>query len=265
MSRKRGTYSPEARKTSSPGMEASSSGGETAGARRGLAHRGRARRGSAQGSLVRGGSARGGLARRGFAGRGLALALALFAVAAGVAAPVASAQSRGIDRRAVASAERFAGDRFRFAVQTPRGARVASVNRPRAEMLRAIDAGLDELFAVARRHGYRARLSHADYTVFIARPDRVRDRDGNYSPDIAVGAAQYSGSVYDQGGYVYASGLVSSFSPAAFIIAEHDRDWGRVSNVVRYEGEHLVLYYNDPARFRATMDHSRGGAHPIIQ
>jgi hypothetical protein len=132
-------------------------------------------------------------------------------------------------------------------------------------MLSAIDRGLDELFAVARRHNYRARLSHADYTVFIARADRTRNGDRQYSPDVAIGAAQYAGSDYDQGGYVYAAGIVSSFSPSSFVIAEHDQDFGRVSNVVRYEGEHIVLYHNDPARYRATLDHSRGGSHPILQ
>jgi hypothetical protein len=115
------------------------------------------------------------------------------------------------------------------------------VNGPNAQTLeRAIDAGLAELFAVARRHGYNARTSFADYTVFIARADRTRDSAGAYSPDVAIGAAQYAGSVYDKGGYVYAAGMVLSMEPGAFLIAEHERDFGRVSNVARYEGEHIV-------------------------
>ena len=196
---------------------------------------------------------------------GVAAACVLVAPA-GVTTRTASAQRRaGVDRRALAQAEAYTGDRFRHLTQTPRGAKVASVAKPRAEMLSAIDRGLTELFAVARRHNYRARLQHSDYTVFIARADRARNRDGQYSPDVAIGAAQYAGSDYDQGGYVYAAGIVSSFSPGSFVIAEHDRDFGRVADVVRYEGEHIVLYHNDPARFRQTMDHSRGGSHPILQ
>ena len=171
----------------------------------------------------------------------------------------------GVDRRAVAQAERYTGDRFRHSARTQRGAQVVSVSPPRAEMMRAIDDGLSALFAVARKNGYRAGLNHADYTVFIARADRQRDSAGAYSPDIAIGAAQYAGSVYDKGGYVYAAGIVSSFNPMSFIVAEHDRDWGRVADVVRYEGEHLVLYHNDPRRYRETYDHSRGGSHPILQ
>lgn len=80
-----------------------------------------------------------------------------------------------------------------------------------------------------------------------------------------MGASQYAGSVYDQGGYVFAAGVVLSNSPAAFVIAEHDRDLGRVSNVVHYEGEHINLFHNDRRLYAQTLDHSRGGGHPILQ
>ena len=166
---------------------------------------------------------------------------------------------------ALAQAQRVTGDRFTVSMTTPKGARVIAVRRPSAAMLNAIDAGLAELFAVARRNGYRRLTSFGDYTIFIAKADRQKDSGGAYSPDIAVGAAQYAGSVYDQGGYVYAAGMVISNSPASFVIAEHSRDFGRVSNVVRYEGEHLVLYHNDRRKYQQTRDHSGGGAHPILQ
>ena len=205
----------------------------------------------------------------------LALAGALLLPAAG--GEEASAQRRYGQRRyeqraydrgdsaLVARAQSVTGDNFRVPTRTPAGARVYAVTEPRAQTLRAIDHGLSELFAVARRQGYRAGLNHADYTVFVAQPDRQRDRDGRYSPDIAVGAAQYAGSVYDQGGYVFAAGMVLAFQPSAFVVAEHDRDWRRVADVARYEGEHLVLYHNDRRRFEQTKDHSRGGGHPILQ
>ncbi|HEV2708230.1 MAG TPA: hypothetical protein VGV59_20105 [Pyrinomonadaceae bacterium] len=171
----------------------------------------------------------------------------------------------GANAQLLAQAERITGDRFGIETSTPRGVRVYAVTRPRPQLLRAIDDGLGELFAVARRRGYRARLNYADYTVFIARPDRMRDSSGAYSPDIAVGAAQYAGSVYDQGGYVYAAGMVLGFQSTSFIIADHDREFTRVANVARYEGEHLVLYHNDPSLYQRTLDHSRGGSHPILQ
>jgi hypothetical protein len=176
-----------------------------------------------------------------------------------------SAQPRRADSRLVAQAESVSGDRFQFEAVTPRGVRVYSVGRPNPSSMRAIDGGLAELFAIARRHGYRQMLNYSDYTVFIGRADRQRDSAGAYSPDIAVGAAQYAGSVYDKGGYVYAAGMVLSMAPGAFLIAEHERDFTRISNVARYEGEHIILYHNDRQLYSRTYDHSRGGSHPILQ
>ena len=174
---------------------------------------------------------------------------------------LAFAQGRG----ALAEAQRITGDRFGIATRTPRGANIYSVRRPSPAMLSAIDIGLTNLFSVARKNGYGRALNYFDYTIFIANADRNRDSAGRYSPDIAVGSAQYAGTEYDQGGFVYAAGMVVSFSPMTFVIAEHTRDLNRVSDVVRYEGEHLVLYHNDRRRYSQTADHSRGGGHPILQ
>lgn len=176
-----------------------------------------------------------------------------------------SARQSTVHPALVSRAEQITGDRFSLVTTTPRGVTVVARVMPRAEILAAIDRGFGELFVVSRRHGYRNRLNFSDYTVFIGRADRTRDSSGQYSPDIAVAAQQYAGSVYDQGGFVYAAGMVLAYNPSAFIIAEHDRDLARVSNVVRFEGEHLVLYYNDRALYARTADHSAGGGHPILQ
>ncbi|HMF58103.1 MAG TPA: hypothetical protein VK619_17300 [Pyrinomonadaceae bacterium] len=175
------------------------------------------------------------------------------------------ARAQGVDQRLIARARQISGDSFPFQTRTERGVRVLARTRPRPEMLSAIDNGLAELFAVARRHGYNSRLDYSAYIVFIARADRERDSQGNYSPDVAVPAGQYAGGYYDQGGFIYAAGMVLAYNPCAFVIAEHDRDFQRMANVVRYEGEHIVLYYNDRALFQQTRDHSRGGSHPILQ
>jgi len=189
------------------------------------------------------------------------LRIVVLLAAAFVCSPVTYGQSRG----AVAEAQRVSGDRFAVAGRTPRGAQVYAVNPPSAAMLNAIDRGLTDLFAVARKNGYNRGLNYSNFTVFIGRADRTKDSSGRYSPDIALGAAQYAGSVYDQGGFIYAAGMVISPGTGAFLIAEHTRDMNRVSDVVRYEGEHIVLYNNDRRRFQATLDHSQGGGHPILQ
>ena len=171
------------------------------------------------------------------------------------------AQSRSV----VAEAQRITGDSFTVTAKTQQGAVIYAVSRPNAAMLQAIDQGLTDLFAVARKNGYRKHLNYSDYSVFIAKADRTKNAAGVYSPDIAIGAAQYAGTEYDQGGYIYAAGMVVSNSPSAFVIAEHTKDLNRVSDVVRFEGEHLVLYFNDRRRYESTKDHSKGGGHPILQ
>jgi hypothetical protein len=171
----------------------------------------------------------------------------------------------GQNQRVLAEAMRVTGDRFTIAVKTPKGANVYAVNKPSATVLKAIDTGLADLFVVAKKNKYRSRLNYSDYSVYIAKADRTKDSTGQYSPDIAIGAAQYAGSIYDQGGYIYAAGMVIANDPCSFVIAEHTKNFERISNVVRYEGEHLVLYHNDRKRYAATADHSKGGAHPILQ
>jgi hypothetical protein len=193
--------------------------------------------------------------------KGLSLAMVLIGLSA-----LATAESyRSTNPALISRAEQLTGDRFPVVTTTPLGVTVFARTTPRAEFLNAIDRGFADLFGVAQRHGYRNRLRFQDYTVFIGRADRTRDSQGQYSPDIAVPAQQYAGTDYDQGGFIYAAGIVLAFNPSAFVIAEHDRDLERVSNVVRYEGEHLILYYNDRALYERTADHSRGGGHPILQ
>jgi hypothetical protein len=174
-------------------------------------------------------------------------------------------QTAAQNRAALGQAQRITGDRFTVAARTPKGASVFAVTRPSAAVLSAIDQGLTDLFAVSRKNGYSRGLAYSSYTIFIGKADRTTDSQGQYSPDIAVGASQYAGSVYDQGGFIYAAGMVISNNPMSFVIAEHTRNFGRISTVVRYEGEHLVLYHNDRRRYSQTADHSRGGGHPILQ
>ncbi|MCY7345149.1 MAG: hypothetical protein LH614_02930 [Pyrinomonadaceae bacterium] len=174
------------------------------------------------------------------------------------------AQNRS-DRALINEARRITNDDFSFTGQTSKGARIYAVNQPNSRMLDAIDQGLTDLFAIARENNYQRRLNYSDYTIFIAKADRTTNREKVYSPDIAVSAAQYAGSVYDQGGFVYAAGMVLAYNPCAFVFAEHTRDFQRVSDVVRYEGEHLVLYHNDRRFYQRTADHSRGGGHPILK
>lgn len=171
----------------------------------------------------------------------------------------------GQNSRNLSEAQRVTGDRFTIATRTPKRANVYAVTQPSPAMLAAIDKGLTDLFAVSRKNRYSRRLNYSDYTVFIARADREKNSEGSYSPDIAVGAAQYAGTDYDQGGYIFAAGMVIGFNQPAFVIADHKKEFNRASDIVRFEGEHLVLYHNDRRRYSETADHSKGGGHPILR
>lgn len=173
--------------------------------------------------------------------------------------------ANGQDRRVLREAERITGDQFKVSMKTPNGANIYAVKKPSKATVNAIDQGLTDLFVVARKNRYSNRLNYSDYSIYIGKPDRTKDIDGKYSPDIAVGAAQYAGTIFDKGGYIYVAGMVIANDPCSFVVAEPKKDFQRLRNVVRYEGEHLVLYHNDRRRYAATADHSKGGTHPILQ
>lgn len=161
-------------------------------------------------------------------------------------------------------AEQKSGDKFTVIVKTPKGATVYGLKKPSAAMLQAIDKGLADLFAIAKKNRYYKKLNYTDYLIFIAKPDREKDADGNYSPAFAIPSQRYAGSIYDKGGYIYVAGMVINYNPCAFLITDYDRELERASDVVRFEGEHLILWHNDRQRYYATEDHSKGGGHPIL-
>jgi hypothetical protein len=191
------------------------------------------------------------------------LLVSLAGIISVITVQVASAQTFA-ENALKRKAENLSGDRFTIFTATRKGARVFAYRKPKNEILTAIDRGLDDLFEAARKHGYNSRLRHSDYVIFIAKPDRMTDSDGNYIPNFAIPVAQYAGTDYDKGGFMYAAGMVIGYNPAAFMIAENEKKLEQVSEVVRFEGEHLILYHNDRRRYNETADHSRGGGHPIL-
>ena len=140
----------------------------------------------------------------------LSLALIAFAFIFS-AASFAAAQNRA-DAGVIAEAEKYSGDKFGFVSKSPKGARVYGVKKPSAQMLAAVDKGLTDLFAVARKNRYNRKLNYSDYVIFIASPDRLKNFEGNYSPDIAIGVAQYAGTIVDKGGYMYVAGMVLGYN-----------------------------------------------------
>lgn len=168
------------------------------------------------------------------------------------------------DSQLIATAEKVSGDQFPYKTKTPKGARVYAVKKQTKQMLKAIDKGLVDLFAAAKKNNYKSKTKYSDYIVFVAKPDITNDKAGNYIPALAVPTGQYKDTKYDAGGFMYVAGMVLSNDPCAMIIGEHEKSFNLASDFVRYEGEHLILYHNDRKRYTETMDHSKGGAHPIL-
>lgn len=177
----------------------------------------------------------------------------------------ASFGQNSVELQLLQRAEQLSGDKFTIVTKTKKGAKIYAVNSPRKELLNAIDKGLNDLFAVAKKYRYRQKLKHKDYIIFIAKADRQTDSDGNYIPNFSIPVAQYAGTDYDKGGFMYAAGMVIANNPLAFMIAENEKKLEQISEVVRFEGEHLVLYHNDRKRYDQTADHSKGGGHPILK
>lgn len=201
------------------------------------------------------------IANTGSGGRTFMKTKALISIVFGLFAIISVAAQNG---NVLAKAESVSGDTFTVSSRTPKGAAVYSSGRASKIVLNAVDKGLTDLFAVARKNGYTRKLNYSDYSIYIARPDRTNNAQGQYSPGIAIPTGQYAGSMYDKGGYMYVAGMVIYNNPCAFLIVD-SRDSASISDFVRFEGEHLVLYHNDRARYNATADHSRGGGHPILQ
>ena len=91
-------------------------------------------------------------------------AVILVALALVAPAEIQARAPQSVNPSLVAYAERVTGDRFRVVTSTPRGVTVVGISMPRPEVLNAIDSGLGELFAIARRHGYQRHLNFTDYT-----------------------------------------------------------------------------------------------------
>src|SRR4051794_35414564 len=81
----------------------------------------------------------------------------------------------GQNQNMLAEAMRFTGDRFTVSIKTPKGASVYAVTRPSSTVVNAIDKGLTDLFAVARKNGYYRKLNYSDYSVFIGKADRTKN------------------------------------------------------------------------------------------
>jgi hypothetical protein len=89
------------------------------------------------------------------------------------------------------------------------------------------------------------------YTVFIANATAIAMPRANILPDIAVGAAQYAARIMIRRIHLRCGNGRVIQSMTFRHRGAHEGFQSRV-RCRRYEGEHLVLYYNDRRRYSET-------------
>lgn len=150
---------------------------------------------------------------------------------------------------------------------TPRGVTVYAGGLVLSETQNTIDEALTELFEDARALGYTQKLDHSLYTITI-KEDCI-DRSGTMS--WLVNAPNYNNTEYDQNpdpsiGQVYAAEQVlfglNGEPSMEYVICRGSKEL--MANTTRFGAEHIILFYNDFAKYKETATHLDGAGHPII-
>lgn len=193
------------------------------------------------------------------------LALVVILVAAGTIGTVLYLNYRNRRRKAAEGATLTVySDWIQYAAN---GARVCSRSGKSNAFLDTVNLVLNDLCLDAAAQGYTEWLTGSAYTIYVL--DGCTPSPEQGVPCFKIRADNYDGTVFDQDsrpgiGYVLASEYVfraPDGSPTGeYVICaspEHD------ANNIRYGAEHIILYYNDRARYLATETHISSG-HPII-
>lgn len=151
-------------------------------------------------------------------------------------------------------------------ILTPKGVEVISAYPIDTDLLIKIDADLDRLFDIARRKGYSNFSTHQDYRIEIVETD-PRCADGiSFSIIKAVSpGTNYDGTDYDKDprpGFI-AICAAGEFDPKTLTIRV-TLPGIATSDIVRYEGEHRLLFEADRQLYEVTKYHGEGPGHPIL-
>jgi hypothetical protein len=114
-----------------------------------------------------------------------------------------------------------------------------------------IEAAMLEMFEKAGEKGYQTNLTLDKYTIAVLNPDGYRDG----IPVLKTPVGDYSGTVYDQGGFVFAGG---QFLPPFTIAIPSYEDAEGIKDIIAHEMIHAILYHNDRVRYEATKTHQGG-------
>lgn len=152
---------------------------------------------------------------------------------------------------------------------TAAGATIASARDINPDFGPLVDGGLSDLFRIAA-----APPNNYDVSSMSARLYRVwliRRSTHCENPAFLVDATPYyEGSEWDKDpsperSLICAAGMTimqgNPITGAGMVITD---DMGIMRTIVRYEGEHSLLFYLDAARYEATKYHDQGSGHPIL-
>ncbi|MEO8647762.1 MAG: hypothetical protein ABI539_01210 [Acidobacteriota bacterium] len=159
----------------------------------------------------------------------------------------------------------------KYKLTTPKGAVIASAERIDPTLAALADAGLDDLFRIAAAPPNNYDVSdipHSRFRIWLfPRSSKCIESaflvDGTGSP--------YEGSEYDKDPsptrcLLCAAGMtmmqgIDAANPGMIVTD----DPAMMRRIVRYEGEHSILFYRDSERYTATMYHiGPNSGHPIL-
>lgn len=152
-----------------------------------------------------------------------------------------------------------------YSAMTPKGAVVTSASPIDADLLTEVDRQLDDLFRIAAANGYSTFTIHPTYRIRIEPRDFRCDEISFMITQNVTPGTNYDGSEYD---HDPRPGIVAMCVAGRF--AESDglirvtAEGIRTAPVVRYEGEHKLLYQVDRPLYESTKIHGQGQGHPIL-
>ena len=151
---------------------------------------------------------------------------------------------------------------------TPKGIQVRSRTNINQALFSEMDTGLDRLFVIARTapNNYSFTISHSEFKIWLLpRSPLCVSGPGFLVKDTEL---IYNGSEYDKDpdpnrSIICAAGMtifqgINAAAPG-MVVAD---DFGHMQAVVRYEGEHGLLFFVDQERYFATQFHPP--PHPIL-
>lgn len=149
--------------------------------------------------------------------------------------------------------------------KSPKGISFRSSVPIPSDVLSEADRQIDQLLVRARANGLTDTRSHRAVSIQILPRAAQCQTPGFLIHQNVTPGTNYDGTEYDLDP---APGVVSFCAAGRYLEREDliqvTLDGIRQMPVVRYEGEHWILFHHDRVRYDATKIHNAGNLHPIL-